>query len=502
MVKGKNRVKFSKILAKARPFVKPFIIVLVIYAVAISSIVRANYNYMDDAGRAIDGYAWTSDFNRVSSSLFGFALNVNLKLSDISPLPQIMAIILLSASSVILTYVFCNKKIKYLPLIASSFIGLCPFMYGCWVFKFDAPCMALSLFISTIPLLFWNTLEHASTRYKIIIFLLAVLCMLIMWTSYQASSGVIIVFVLGLAMIDILRGCSAEMLLKKVAFYALAYLSSAMSFKLLFPDANGGAYRETEVFSLNELLSGIVGNIGGMLDAVASSVNIYWLILVSLVIICFIVSAVNFGIEHSTIARTLVAVFLLPLPMFILSYGAYLVLRDAPTLGRSLVGVGAFMAVVAMCACILAEGWLAIVAGVSNIILIYAFIVYGLAFGNGLSSQKDYADFRIQQLVNELVNSRVDISSGDTSLKLIGDIGPSPVMQHVIELYPVTNRIFYLQSGLNDKSYWGYRQLIDYYGANVAANETGEVHCNSRLSSSRYYDIDKDTDGNVCVTIK
>ena len=159
-----------------------------------------------------------------------------------------------------------------------------------------------------------------------------------------------------------------------------------------------------------------------------------------------------------------------------------------------MVGVGAFMAVVAMCACILAEGWLAIVAGVSNIILIYAFIVYGLAFGNGLSSQKDYADFRIQQLVNELVNSRVDISSGDTSLKLIGDIGPSPVMQHVIELYPVTNRIFYLQSGLNDKSYWGYRQLIDYYGANVAANETGEVHCNSRLSSSRYYDIDKDTD--------
>ena len=340
-------------------------------------------------------------------------------------------------------------------------------------------------------------LEYIRTRVdslQIIIFLLAVLCMLIMWTSYQASSGVIIVFVLGLAMIDILRGCSAEMLLKKVAFYALAYLSSAMSFKLLFPDANGGAYRETEVFSLNELLSGIVGNIGGMLDAVASSVNIYWLILVSLVIICFIVSAVNFGIEHSTIARTLVAVFLLPLPMFILSYGAYLVLRDAPTLGRSLVGVGAFMAVVAMCACILAEGWLAIVAGVSNIILIYAFIVYGLAFGNGLSSQKDYADFRIQQLVNELVNSRVDISSGDTSLKLIGDIGPSPVMQHVIELYPVTNRIFYLQSGLNDKSYWGYRQLIDYYGANVAANETGEVHCNSRLSSSRYYDIDKDTD--------
>ena len=62
----------KRLYIKIRPYIKPFLVVFIIYFVALSSILRANYSYMDDAGRAVNGYAWTSDFNRVSSSLLGF----------------------------------------------------------------------------------------------------------------------------------------------------------------------------------------------------------------------------------------------------------------------------------------------------------------------------------------------------------------------------------------------------------------------------------------------
>lgn len=504
MKKNKYAIVVSEVIAKIRPFIKPFLIVFAIYSVAMLSILRANYSYMDDAGRAIDGYAWTSDFNRVSSSILGFALNVNLRLSDISPLPQIIAILMLSVSSVVLMSVFCRGRVSYLPLISSCFIGLTPFMYGCWVFKFDAPCMALSILVSVVPLIFWNKFNRIkTTRGKLALFLFFALCMLVMWTSYQASSGVMAVFVVGLAMIDLLRGDKFCAVLKKAMFYCLAYLFSALLFKVLFPDIDGNAYRTTEVFSFSELLSGIGGNIGAVINAVVSSMNIYWRVLSMLVLICFGVFTVIFGAKRIGILKSLGVVISSVLLMAMLSYGAYLILKNAPTLGRSLVGVSAFMAVISMATFIFAERRSAVVfAGVCNILLLYSFVVYGLAFGNGLASQKDYADFRIQRLIDEMIDSNVDIANNKQKIRLFGDIGLSPVMQHVRELYPVTDRIFDMQSGLNDKSIWGYRTMLRYFGVDMLPDEEWEINCNKEISNSRYYNISMDASKNICVDIK
>ena len=496
----KNYTK--RLYIKIRPYIKPFLVVFIIYFVALSSILRANYSYMDDAGRAVNGYAWTSDFNRVSSSLLGFAMNVNLKLADISPLPQIVAIAMLSISSVAFTYVFCKGQIRYLPLLASCYIGLTPFMYGCWVFKFDAPCMALSILASIIPILFWNKLMEKSTRQKVVVLSITIVCLLIMLTSYQASSGVIVVLVLGLSMVDLLRGEKIEDVLKKAVLYCVAYLASAILFKLIFPDVNGSGYRETEIFQLNEMLSGVFNNVLNMLLTVLSSMNVYWRLLTCVVIVCFVISAISYGSKRIGVLRSL-GVLLIALPlMTIFSYGVYIVLRNAPITGRSFVGISSLLAVLAMTTFVFAKKQACVVAAGGNLLLLYSFIVYGLAFGNGLADQKEYAGFRIQQLINELVASDVDIDSGSSKLKLRGDIGPSPVMRHVIDLYPITNSIFDLQSGLNDKSYWGYRQPIDFYGVHVEAVENEEVVCDEVLSSSRYYNISRNSSGGICVDIK
>ena len=188
--------------------------------------------------------------------------------------------------------------------------------------------------------------------------------------------------------------------------------------------------------------------------------------------------------------------------MFVFSYGAYLVLKDAPTLSRSMVGVGAYLAAIAIATFVLADRLTGVVIAFFDCALLYSFLVCGLAFGNGLASQKEYARFRIQQLTSELVKSNVDISSGSKKLRLIGDIGNSAVAQRAIDVYPILDKTFKIQTGLNDRDIWGYRQLITYYGVNVVADIPREIECNSVISSSRYYDIGTDYSKNICVTIK
>ena len=139
-----------------KPFIKPFLLLFAIYCLAIFTIVRANYLYIDDTGRAITGYAWDSDFNRFTSSFIGRILSTNTTLIDIAPLTQWLAAALLAVAGLILAYVYCGRRIKHLPLIGASFIGLAPFMLGCLEYRFDSPCMALSILASIAPLLFWH----------------------------------------------------------------------------------------------------------------------------------------------------------------------------------------------------------------------------------------------------------------------------------------------------------------------------------------------------------
>lgn len=486
-----------------KPYVKPFIVVAIIYTIAMISIIRANYSYMDDNGRAINGYAWNFDFNRITSSLLGYVLNTNLNLSDISPLPQILAILSLSITSLIITKVFCAGKIKYPQLISSCLIGLTPFMYGCWVFKFDAPCMAISLLASVTPLLAWDKLNAATLSRKRAAWAFAttVLCMMIMWTSYQASSGILPVFVVGLAVLELVRGAKIKDILLRCSFYATAYATGVLLFKLIFPNTNGAGYRATDLFSITELLPGVIGNIKGIFLAIKSSLNAYWILLIAVIIISYLVGCASYC-HHKAIRlkNLLVSIVGLSL-MFFLSYGAYLVLCDAPTNGRSLVGIGAVLAAVAIIGLCVTSRLMHICLCLTSTFTVYSFLVYGLAFGNALASQEKYADFRINTLITELIVDDIGLDSGK-KIRLDGDIGPSSVMAHILQTYPITSKLFDLQSGLNDLSIWGYHQLVNYYGIDLVPDEQKTITCNKLISSSRYYKISSDTNGNVCVEIK
>ncbi len=123
-----------------------------IYLLGISAILRANFNYMDDMGRACFGYgAWY--FSRPLSNILALFLHADDYLTDISPLPQILAAVLMAAASVVVLYAVTGKKrftlweyVSVLPL------GLSPYFLQCLSFKYDAPYMAISVLAAVAPL--------------------------------------------------------------------------------------------------------------------------------------------------------------------------------------------------------------------------------------------------------------------------------------------------------------------------------------------------------------
>ncbi|VEI48582.1 Uncharacterised protein [Actinobacillus equuli] len=147
----------------------------------ISSYHLADIYYIDDLGRSIVGSRGWDNFSRFSSNFLSSILNMSVRLTDISPLTQIISIIILSISSLILVVIF-SKKSSYFTLLGSTFLGLSPFYLENMSYKFDSPYMTLAILASLLPFLF--------IRNSIIFIIVGICSLLLMYTTYQAANAI------------------------------------------------------------------------------------------------------------------------------------------------------------------------------------------------------------------------------------------------------------------------------------------------------------------------
>ena len=224
-------MKFLKLLQdeviKYKFLFKPFLLLCIIYGLGIVSIIRANFNYIDDLGRVYNAYRGWSNWSRYISEYFSIIVQTDKQLMDISPLPQIIAILFLALASVILIYIFSNdEKISYWSILSVVPLGLCPYFLECLSYKpyfleclsykFDSPYMALSILASVLPFLF---LKYGNKAFFITSFIgCMVMCM-----TYQASSGIYVLIALFLAAKKFNEGTRYFEIVK---YSFLAYVSS------------------------------------------------------------------------------------------------------------------------------------------------------------------------------------------------------------------------------------------------------------------------------------
>jgi hypothetical protein len=456
ILKEKNRIKACLSNINFKVFLKPVLLMTGIYLLGIISILRADFLYIDDIVRAA-GIAYRDSFNwdRYLSDILSKLVHTTPMIADLSPLTQILAIIILAVSSVLFVYVLCERKIKTITLLASIPLGLSPYILENLSYKFDAPYMMLSILFSIIPFLFVE-----SRRCFVVI---SIISLMLMCLTYQASSGIYLLITLYLCFHLWIHNKKTW---KETGVFflsaAVSYVCALMAYRLLFVTDHGNTlgYAENNAFELSQLIPGIIQNISRYFIYIHSDFATLWQVLIMFILICFIVQSVRNSKKNKWIS--VISSCFIVLITAILSYGPYLILENPIFHPRALYGFGFFIAMFCIgsvsgrnkfpIVCVLALSW--------------CFLVFATIYGNALVDQKRYANFRMEILANDLGRLFPNGSQKVMKVQIENKIGHSVVVESIAEYYPVIKRLvphylYYHYQLFNYHNLWKYKKPHD-----------------------------------------
>jgi len=455
-----------------RSFFKPLLILSSVYLLGILTIIRANVLYIDDIGRAADGYrGWFFAWSRYVSEFLSIFIHADTNLTDISPIPQLLAIIILSISSLILVYVIGKKKITTVRLLASIPLGLSPYFLGNLSFKFDAPYMALSILVSIVPFLF-------VARKRAFLFV-SIVSLLIMCMTYQASSGIYMMIVVILCF---QYWNSREKTVKEIlsflgtSAFALCFAMLFFKFFLMKPQIRDVS---TSVFPLSHIIHGTLSNIKEYAITINYDFGMIWKAGIAIVFLFFIAKSVCQS-EQRKMFSFFISILVIALS-FSLSFGVYSLLEAPFFAPRAMYGFGVFLAMI----CIYIVSDYKKIATVVVLALNWCFLVFAFSYGNALADQSRYKEFRITILLHDLSDlyPNADIEN-NLSIQLENSIDFTPTVKNIAKHYPVIEKllpnkltegvlwVFYYMEYFNyishkTANYWPVGDYIDFKSLNL-----------------------------------
>ena len=422
----------------------------IIFLISISAILRANFNYIDDLGRTLQGYRGWENFSRYISTYLSVAVHAGRKLTDISPLPQLIAVICMALSSAIIVDVFCNNKKLSVWQVASVIpMSLSPYFLECLSYKFDAPYMALSVLGSVLPFLFYKF------GYKLYV-VVSIVGLLVMCMTYQASSGIYPMVVMFLCIKYWNEGKSLKEFKGFLTQSILSYVVGLLLFKVVFMKTVNG-YVSNDITKTNGIFQTIYENLMRYLSLVKNDATNSWIIVVSLVAILFVVSFVISSKRAKIVAIILAIVAVIIGTIF--SYGAYLVLPKPLFAPRGMYGFGVFVALLGIMSI---ELWSKnILAKLSSILLAWSLVVFSFTYGNALAEQKRYTDFRTTIVLSDIGKFNYVTPQGKYEMMLYGSAGKSPVVKKMEQKYRVLSRL--VPSTLGSNWWWNEYYIYNYF---------------------------------------
>ncbi|MDR3243910.1 MAG: glucosyltransferase domain-containing protein [Elusimicrobiota bacterium] len=438
---------------------KPILLMFGIYLLGITSIMRADFLYIDESEIAVkDKRGFGQLFSRHIQWLVQEFSQINTDMVNVSPLFQIIGVFLLAVSSVLLIYIIFDKRITILRLLAAIPFGLSPFMLQPLSYGTSALVFCLPILFCIVPFLFMRT-------HQTFIFV-SILMLLMMCNTYQAYSGLYLIIagilcfkwwnsksksnkdILIFAGISICSFCIALIIYK--AFFVIeinTYASSAM-------------------LSIDKLPSGIIKNIHQYLNQAYSGFNIVWRTLFWLICGLFVIKSMVESKQNKSIA--LFVSILVLIILSILSAGAYLVLEKplwyVKDNARGLVTFGCFIAIINL---YIISNKMKINA-IAALCLSWSFFVFAFAYGNALSSQKQYNNFRSEILLSDLNSLLSDNKNKERiQVKFFNRVDFAPAVKHIMKVYPVIRNM--LVPGLTSPGagFYGEQYIFDHFDFNA-----------------------------------
>ncbi len=434
-----------------RSIKKPFICLFAIHLVAIFALLRANVNYIDDMGRANAGYTGWSNFSRHLSDFLSFFIHTDSFLSEISPLPQIIAILLLSLTGVIMIYIITGRtNVSFWTLAAVIPLGISPYFLECLSYKYDAPYMALSILASVVPFLAFRGRYRYPVFFVVSVFSILTVCM-----TYQAASGIFPVLTIFLC----LQKWNAAQKLQEIGKFllaaVLAYVYGMIVFRIRIMKPVDG-YVSSSVPSSEQFLPSVMRNLQQYLSYVRSDFTMFWKILIFLIGIFFVAAMVYHSKQQKVLALLVTCCSLAA--MSLISFGVYSMLAKPLFAPRAMFGVGVFLAVISVYAVDMGFAPVKLVMAV----LSWTFFVFSFTYGNALSVQKEYTEYRTMLVIEEL-NEMNQLTQGNVkNVQIAGSIGYAPSLTGVMQRYGILSRL--IPVTFREEWHWGGYRFYNYYG--------------------------------------
>ncbi len=460
---------------RIRENLRYFILLFALFTMAFYPIFRANIEYVDDAQRKFTGVVGYEYFSRFISSFLSKLINTHTYLADISPLPQLIAIAVLSISAICLLRVFWakNEKIPFIAIIAVLSIGINPYFLECISYKFDAPYMAISILAGILPLAFRK-------KHPIFYIMSAILGVLVVCMTYQAASGIFPTLVALYAFYQWNDGEKLKKVMLFLSYSVIGYLAGLVIFRQFFMVWYDG-YVSNRIFGILEMPRGIWTNLITFYTYLKNDFNMQWIVLIGLILTAFVVLSVVNSKQNKVLAFGVS--LLLVIAIHVLSFGAYLVIARPLFEARAMYGYCVMIAGVAAVCTTYRFSWPAKFAAVC---LSYCFLVFSFLYGNALSEQARFVEFRSQLVLNDINTLEIMQQEGTKQVQMVGSIGMSPVITNMPQYDGVLKRL--VQTTLAGSAWtWDEYYFQHYYDLTDVEWVTGLKKEELPLIADHYY---------------
>lgn len=430
---------------------KQILILGALFCISIFAIIRANYNYADDLGRIHVGGNLTGAFSRFIASFIATFLHSNTYLTDISPLPQLLAACILAFTAVILYAVITdNQPISFWGLLSLIPVGTFPLFLQCYSYKYDAPYMAFSVLAAIAPLVY--------RKKSFIKFFLAVsVGTILVCTTYQASTGIFPLVTVAVCLGMWKQNTQLKNILVFLATAVSGYVFGMIVFRFLIMDS---AFSSGEYIGTTISLGAVIPNIKKYFLCIGKWFSPTWTLLVIIIAGGFILTVTR------TTARNKITTLLLSLcaVMFMcaLSFGSYILLEAPLFAPRGMFGFGIAIAVW----CIqISVSKKQLIGHAAIALLSCCFFIFSFTYGNALNMQNEYTHLRLEQVLSDIKDLETIKGEQKITVQIVGSIGHPDQLESVFEEWPLLDALVTVQ--LSDSSwYWGDYELLYYSGMN------------------------------------
>ena len=203
-----------------------------------------------------------------------------------------------------------------------------------------------------------------------------------------------------------------------------------------------------------------------------------WIKLTILVSITLTLFAV-FNSKSNKILTLVFTLFTLIVAL-ILTYGFYACLEKPLFAPRALYGIGAVIACILVLAVSNKDLY---IAKICSIIFAWSFVVVASAYGNALVAQRNWEEFRIGEVIQDLTT--IENNGQPFKYRTLGSAGHAPAIRNLNFVYPVIGRLVPVTFG--DSGWmWNVEKFNRYY-------EIRNMTQDNSITDTGYPDLVKET---------